>query len=298
MEFDSRFQQQCASLHRQATRVWGRRFLGRKTQWTLAGGTELTGHSDYVAGDDPRYIDWNLCARHDELRVKQFQGSEDNRVQLLLDVSRSMNPAGSAKFPFARRLTAMLAYLALANLDRVGVSAVTDRIVRRFPPVRGMSHLPRLLAFLADLAPDDVPTNLCRVSEAVARETPGGGLAVLVSDLLDPAGFEPALDTLRINRFEPYLVHVVNPSETEWSATGPVALRDAETRRVLRTTLEAADVSNYRQVCREFTGAVKRYCGRWWISYVTARCDAPIEQTVFQMFGIARSRMAGQQARQ
>ncbi|MEQ8790596.1 MAG: DUF58 domain-containing protein [Pirellulaceae bacterium] len=298
MSFDARFQQQCESLHHQAARVWGRNFLGRRTQWTLAGGTEVTGYSDYSVGDDPRYIDWNLCARHDELRVKQFQGSEDNRVYLVLDVSRSMSPSGSEKFAFARRLTAALGYLALANLDRVGVLAVSDRIVSRFPAVRGRSHLPRLLAMLENLTVDQAATNLRAGCEAVTREGPRGGLAVLISDLIDPAGLEPALDTLRVRGFEPHLVHVVDPRETEWTATGPVALVDAESGRVVRTTLTPRDVANYRNVCHESVDALKRYCGRWWISYVQVRCDAPIENAVYQMFGVAKSRMASLHARQ
>jgi uncharacterized protein (DUF58 family) len=298
MSFDAQFQQQCESLHHQAARVWGRSFLGRRGQWTLAGGTEVTGYSDYTVGDDPRYIDWNLCARHDELRVKQFQGNEDNRVYLVLDVSRSMNPAGSTKFEFARRLTAALAYLALANLDRVGVLAVSDRIVRRFPPVRGRSHLPRLLAFIQQLTTDERPTNLRAACEAVTREGPRGGLAVMISDLIDPAGFEPALDTLRVRGLEPHLVHVVDPQETEWNAVGPVALVDAESGRVVRTTLRPADLANYRQVCRESVDALKQYCGRWWISYVQVRCDAPVQTAVHQMFGVASSRMASLHARQ
>ena len=296
--FDAQFQWECESLHREARRVWGRRFLGRKLQATLAGGTEVTGYSDYVVGDDPRYIDWNVCARHDELRTKQFQGSDDNRVYLLLDVSPSMHPAGSGKLDFARRLTAALAYLALANLDDVGVASFTDRIVQEFPPARGMPHLPGLLNFAAQLESDGNATDLAAAVEAFNRRGRRPGLVVLLSDFFDRTGFEPAVDLLRRRGHEPYLVQVVDRDDLEGGPPGPVRFTDAESGAALSVTLEAADVARYREVFAGFTAALARYADRYDIGYAQVASDDAIHRCVYQIFGIAASRMVTQYAQQ
>ena len=86
----------------------------------LGGGIEFADHRDYSPGDDFRYLDWNLYARHDELLLKRFQEEEDFHVYFLLDCSRSMGFGSPPKFDFARQVTAALAYMALANLDRGG----------------------------------------------------------------------------------------------------------------------------------------------------------------------------------
>src|SRR6185295_4648415 len=69
---ESDFLRRCSAFHLMAQRAWGRRFLGRGVDRWRASATEASGVSDYTRGDDFRYVDWNRCARHDELVSKQF----------------------------------------------------------------------------------------------------------------------------------------------------------------------------------------------------------------------------------
>src|ERR1700752_1179765 len=82
---------------------------------------EFADHREYTPGDDFRYLDWNLFARLDQLLLKRFQEEEDLHVYFLLDCSRSMGFGTPLKFDFARQVTAALAYIALADLDRIAV---------------------------------------------------------------------------------------------------------------------------------------------------------------------------------
>ena len=68
--FDADFLKRCESLHLAARRTWGQRMLGRRVELRLAGGTEVTGYTDYTTGHDFRYIDWNRCARPGALQEK------------------------------------------------------------------------------------------------------------------------------------------------------------------------------------------------------------------------------------
>src|SRR5579862_9014554 len=119
----------------------------------LGGGIEFADHREYTAGDDFRYLDWNLYARLDELLLKRFQEEEDLHVYLLLDCSRSMGFGTPPKFDFARQVTAALAYIALADLDRVSVVAYSQEILGDFPLARGKDRILSLLRFLENLTP-------------------------------------------------------------------------------------------------------------------------------------------------
>src|SRR5438309_9716165 len=113
-------------------------------------------------GDDFRYLDWNLYARHDELLLKRFQEEEDLHVYILLDCSRSMGFGSPPKFDFARQVAAALAYIALADLGRVAVVAFAGEIVADFPLTRGKARILSLLKFLEGLAPQGTPTDRAR----------------------------------------------------------------------------------------------------------------------------------------
>lgn len=287
---DAEFLKRCYSLHTTAQRTWGRRFLGRKEELRLAGGTEVTSYSDYASGNDLRYVDWNRCARHDELLSKQFQGNEDQYVYFLLDCSGSMRLGDGTKFDAARQLTGALAYLALANLDRVGVTAFADQVLADFPPTRGRQHMPKVLEFLGKLPSNAAATNLRNVVETLVRRPQPPGLTVIVSDMLDPAGFQPALDILRRFRFEPYVLQVVHQFDAEPQLLGKFRLQDAETGRSYLRVIDEQDLANYRDVWQEHEEALRRYCYHHSIGLTQTRAEVPLQQCLERIMMRAASR--------
>ena len=82
----------------------------------MGSGIEFSEHREYNPGDDLRYLDWNIYARHGDLLLKRFQEEQDLHVYLMLDCSRSMSFGTPAKFDLARQLVAALAYIALAEV--------------------------------------------------------------------------------------------------------------------------------------------------------------------------------------
>ena len=289
--FDARFQQRCAYLDDVARRNWGTRFLGRRLDRRWAGGSEFVGHSDYTPGDDFRYVDWQLCARIDELMTRQYRGSEDRVVHLLVDGSVGMRLGQPAKFDVARRLAGALGYLALAGLDRVGVIGFADRVTTEFPPVRGRQRLARLLRFLDDLPLSSAPVNLNNAVDAFTRNRPHRGLAILISDLFDPGGFEAAVDRLVLRGFQPYLLQVVDDREAEPDFAGSVQLVDVARGHTRSAYLEDIDLVNYRRVFGEFSAACRSYCARRSIGIMQTRTGKTWEQTVLRMVRTATNRM-------
>ena len=82
---------------------------------------EFADHRNYVAGDDLRYLDWNLYGRLDRLFVKLYEEERELPVQIFLDASESMGFGTPSKFELARRVAAALGYVALCGFDRVSV---------------------------------------------------------------------------------------------------------------------------------------------------------------------------------
>ena len=292
--FDAQFRQRCEYLDQAARRSWGQRFLGRRLDRRWAGGSEFVGHSDYTSGDDLRYVDWHICARHDELVTRQFRGSEDRIVYLVVDVSPGMGLGAPRKLDAARRLAAALGFMALAALDRVGVVAVSNRLVAELPPCRGRHHLPHLFRFLDALDVDPSAVCLQTAMESFVQHRPHRGITVVISDLFDPAGFEGAIDRLALRGFEPFLLQLVDDTEAEPTLTGSVKLVEVGGRRSRSTYLEEVDLQNYRQVFREFSAGCRRYCARRAIGIVQTRTSLPFEEAVLRMIRQATSRMYAQ----
>jgi uncharacterized protein (DUF58 family) len=289
--FDAQFLKRCAYLDETARRSWGNRLLGRKLDRRWAGGSEFVGHTDYTSGDDFRYVDWHLCARLDELRTRQYRGSEDRTVNLLVDCSLGMKLGQPAKFDAARRLAGALAYMGLANLDRVGVIGFADSLVSESTPVRGLSRLASLLQFLDELEIQPCAANLNTVCETFVRDRPRRGLTILISDLFAPAGFEKAVDCLVQRGFQPYLLQVVDDREADPDFLGGVELVDVFGQGSRTVYLEEIDRINYRRVYEEFSQGCRRYCARRSIGIMQTRTSIPVEESINRMIRISTSRM-------
>jgi uncharacterized protein (DUF58 family) len=289
--FDPAFRSRCQYLDQVARRHWGSRFLGRKLDRRWAGGSEFVGHSDYTSGDDFRYVDWHICARHDELVTRQFRGSEDRVVYLLVDCSAAMRLGTPAKFDVARQLAGALAYVALANLDRVGIVAVSNRILAERSPLRGRRHAGPLFRYLEQLTIDDAPVSLLRCVEAFVQDRPRRGLTVVLSDLFDPAGFEAAMDLLVKRGFPPYLVQVVAPEEREPQLAGSLVLVEAGTGRRRVARVESIDRENYGRVYGEFRDSCRHYCAQRSIGLMEAVTTTPVAESVLRMIRTCTSRM-------
>src|SRR6059058_1475464 len=162
--FDSDFLKKLEYLSLISKRVFRGSLMAQRRTMQLGGGIEFADHRDYTPGDDFRYLDWNLYARHDQLMLKRFQEEEDLHVYFLLDCSRSMAFGSPPKFNLARQVTAALAYIALADLDRVGVVCFADDIVADFPLTRGKARILALLKFLEGLEPRGEDPDLDRVA--------------------------------------------------------------------------------------------------------------------------------------
>ncbi|MGH7200475.1 MAG: DUF58 domain-containing protein [Planctomycetaceae bacterium] len=285
--FDSDFLKKLEYLSIVSRRVFRGQILAQRRTMQLGGGIEFADHRDYTPGDDFRYLDWNLYARHDELLLKRFQEEEDLHLYILLDCSRSMSVGEPAKFDLARQVAAALAYIALADLDRVAVVTFAQQILSEFPLTRGKARILSLLHFLEHLTPTGSDTNLSELVNVFVQRPQRRGLAVVISDLFDPHGFQQGLNQLRYHRYEPHVVQLYDRSEADPNLLGDVELLDIETESLQKVTITEKNLKQYREIFAEFLKSVQEYCRGYGMGCTVSTSDVAFDELVLGMMRLA-----------
>ncbi len=192
-------------------------------------GMEFSEVREYQFGDDIRSIDWNVTARFDHPFIKIFEEERELTVMLLVDMSGSQffGSQKQLKSDVAVELSAILAFSAMKNNDKVGAILFTDRIEKFIPPRKGRSHALRIVRELLSFKPEQRTTSLRTALEYLNHIQKKRSIIFLISDFMD-SGYESAL---RIVGKRHDLIGVVlqDPRETHLPEVGLVMFRDAET---------------------------------------------------------------------
>lgn len=260
MLFPSDFLTRLEYLSIISKRVFRGQLLAQRRTMQMGSGIEFSDHREYTTGDDLRYLDWNIYARHGDLLLKRFQEEQDLHVYLMLDCSRSMQFGNPPKFDLARHLVAALAYIALADLDRIAILAYADGIVAELPVTRGKARILPIMKFLEELPASGSDTNLARAAQGLLHRGARTGLAVVISDLFDEHGFQRGLDQLRHRRFDAHVIQLHDPKEADPSLLGDAELIDTETESVRKVTVTERNLQTYRRLFADHQTAVRDYC--------------------------------------
>lgn len=268
-------------------RMFRGHLLAQRRTRQLGGGIEFADHREYSPGDDLRYLDWQVYARHGDLLLKRFQEEEDLHVYLLVDVSPSMATGQPSKFDYARQIAAALAYIALADLDRVSVLAYAETVHQWMPMTRGKNHVLSVLRFLESLEARGGRTDLQAVARALVHRAPRSGLVVVISDLFDQEGFRRGADVLRHHRFEPHLIQIHAAGEADPPMLGELELQDVETGRVRRVIITERMRRQYRERFAAFLKSITAYCRSYGLSCTLSTTDVPFDQLILRMMRTA-----------
>lgn len=281
--FGDDFQRKLDYLALVSKRVFAGRMRAERRTKKSGSGVEFADHRDYQPGDDFRYLDWNVYQRFERLLLRLYEEEEDLAIYLIVDASASMGFHGGGKLRYAKRLAAALAYVGLANLDRVSIVATNDRVMERMPTTRGKARIFKVFRFLTELEPSGV-TNLGDALKTFVAQNKRRGLAVLLSDLYDPEGFERGINVLRYNKFEPFVVHVVDPGEARPKLQGDVLLYDCETGDEREVTVTPKVLARFAAAHEEYTQSVARFCATHQVSYIEANVTVPFDELILRVF--------------
>jgi uncharacterized protein (DUF58 family) len=281
--FDDEFQRKLETLALVSRRVFAGRSRAQQRTKKRGSGVEFADHRDYTAGDDFRFVDWGVYQRFGRLLVRLYEEEEDLSIYFLVDCSKSMGFGDAAKFDQARRLCAALAYVGLANLDRITIVGIGTEVESRLPPTRGKGQIFKVLRFLENLAPSSNTDLELAIGSFVARHS-RRGLAVLLSDLFDPKGFERGINLLRYNKFEPFVLHVQDPMDRTPVVNGDVRLQDVETRSVRDVTITPALLEKLNAAFHEYDSQIQTYCQSHQVPYFNASTQVPFDELILRVF--------------
>jgi uncharacterized protein (DUF58 family) len=194
-------------------------------------GMEFSEVREYQFGDDIRNIDWNVTARFGHPFIKVFEEERELTVMLMVDLSGSLmfGSVSKTKQRVAAELTAILAFSALKNNDKVGLILFTDKIERFVPPRKGNKHVLRIIREVLSFQPEGNATNIGSALEYMNGAIKKRSIVFLLSDFMDD-GYEKIL---RIVGKKHDLIGVVldDRRESEIPKMGLIKLTDAETNQ-------------------------------------------------------------------
>ncbi|OJY18001.1 MAG: hypothetical protein BGO98_10050 [Myxococcales bacterium 68-20] len=281
--FDDEFQRKLDYLALVSKRVFAGRMRAERRTKKSGSGVEFADHRDYQPGDDFRYLDWNVFQRFDRLLLRLYEEEEDLAIYFIVDASSSMGFGDAKKLRYAKRVAAALAYVGLANLDRVSIVSTTDKVLDRMPATRGKARIFKVFRFLEELEPEG-RTNLEDAIKAFVAQNKRRGLVVLASDLYDPHGFERGINVLRYNKFDPFVVHVVDEEEAKPKLAGDVLLYDCETGDEREVTVTAKVLERFESAYRSYLDEIDRFCTSKQVPYIRADVNTPFDELILRVF--------------
>lgn len=231
-------------------------------------GMEFAEVREYQIGDDVRSIDWNVSARFGHPFIKVFEEERELTVMLLVDLSGSLSfgSIDKTKQQIAAELSAILAFSALKNNDKVGLILFTDRIEKFISPKKGKSHALRIVREVLSFEPQGNKTNIRSALEYFNHTIKKKAIVFLISDFYD-LGYEKIL---RVVGKKHDLIGIVlsDPREKEISGSGLIKFRDAETGEIRYIDTDSKDFQlHFRETQKRFDSYRKQL-------FISSRLDS------------------------
>ena len=183
---------------------------------------------EYQLGDDIRTIDWNVTARYNSPFVKIFEEEREMTVMLLVDISKSgkFGTKQKTKKEIATELSAVLAFSAIQNNDKVGVIFFTDIIEKFIPPKKGKSHILRIIRELLAFEPKNNGTNISAALEYFSSVIKRRSVCFVLSDFLDDDFTKPL--QIANKKHDIVAVRIYDKREKNLPNVGMIKMLDAE----------------------------------------------------------------------
>ena len=212
-------------------------------------GMEFEEVREYQPGDEIRTIDWNVTARMGQPYIKKYVEERELVMMLLVDTSASADfgTCQQTKAEIAAEISALLAFSAIKNSDKVGLICFTDDVELFVPPRKGLKHVLRVVREILYFAPQQRGTNISAALEYVDRVIRRKSVVFLISDFRDQ-GYEKRLQVTS-KRHDLIAITLQDMREETLPNVGLIELEDAETGEVVvLDTRDPKARETYRQL--------------------------------------------------
>lgn len=248
-------------------------------------GMEFSQVREYQPGDDARFIDWNVSSRLGRLYVKQFVEERELTIILALDLSASLRFASGrkSKKEIAAELSALIAFTATLNNDKVGLLLFSDRIELYIPPQKGRTHLLRLVRDIIEFQPQGRGTSILNALAYLTRLIKKKAIVFLVSDFLDD-GFEPALK-IASRKHDLIAIDIADRVELAPPRRGSYIFKDLESRESFSADFSRPDIRrDFMRLRGERNRRLQELFRKYGIDSLAIRSDLDYEKPLFDLF--------------
>ena len=258
---------------------------GRHKSARKGASAEFAEHRAYVAGDDPRTLDWRLAARRQRLYVKQYVDETNLRATIVLDASGSMGYRGRAaagglsKLEYGQYVAASLAYLLVNQQDAVGFASY-DTAVRDFVPAKAEPSQVRCILERLDALKPGGETDMAGVLHEIAERIPRRSVVFVVSDFFaDAKELLRALHHLRFRRHEVIAIQVCDHDELTFPFERACRFEDLETRQFIDVDARALRKDYLARLGAHFA-ELSRGCGEMRVTHERVDTSRPFHEAL------------------
>ncbi len=183
---------------------------------------------EYYAGDDVRFIDWNVSARFGHPFTKVFEEERELTVMLLIDTSASnmFGTVARQKKELITEIAAVLTFSAISNNDKVGVIFFSDKMEKFIAPKKGRQHALYIVRELLTVEPKGKGTHMDDAIKFFSRSVKQRSIAFLLSDFLT-TGYDDDLKVVG-NKHDVIGIRVYDKMDMQLPKAGLLQVQEAE----------------------------------------------------------------------
>ncbi len=240
---------------------------------------------EYSAGDDVRFIDWNVSARFSTPFSKVFEEERELTVMLMVDTSASnlFGTIGRRKKDLIIEMAAVLAFSAVSNNDKVGVIFFSDKVEKYIPPKKGRPHALFIVRELLSLEASSSGTDIDEAIKYFNNTTRQKSIAFILSDFL-ATGYDNDLKVIG-KKHDVIGLKVYDKMDMQLPKAGLLQLQDAENGKVKWVDSDDALVRhNYQQYFFEQTDICNKYFKQAGAELLHVRTDDDYVKILQQFF--------------
>ena len=240
---------------------------------------------EYSAGDDVRFIDWNVSARFSTPFSKIFEEERELTVMLMVDTSTSnlFGTIGKRKKDLIIEMAAVLAFSAVSNNDKVGVIFFSNKVEKYIPPKKGRPHALFIVRELLSLEATAAGTDIDEAIKYFNNTTRQKSIAFILSDFL-ATGYDNDLKVIG-KKHDVIGIKVYDKMDMQLPMAGLLQLKDAETGKVKWIDSDDALVRhNYQQYFFEQTDICNKYFKQAGAELLHVRTDEDYVKILQQFF--------------
>ncbi len=187
----------------------------------------------YKYGDEVKNIDWNVTARTNEPHIKVFEEERELTVMLLIDISKStyFGTKSKLKSDIAAEISAVLAFSAITNNDKVGAILFSDKIEKFITPRKGKKHILRIIREIIYFEPQSKGTNISQAIKYLNNVNKKRSIVFILSDFLT-TGYETPL-RIAGKKHDVIGIHIFDQAEYKLPSIGLIKVMDSESENTM-----------------------------------------------------------------